>query len=404
MKKHILFLIHTLGGGGAEKALVNLVKSLPSDKYEIEVKTVIDTGKYRNALPETVTYSTFISLPKLSDKEKEGESGSLLARPSKLKRAIAKIYVLIWRLLPPSLLYRLVVDKQYDYEVAFLEGISTKIIAGSTNSSAKQIAWVHVDLDIQKKSHAVYLSKGKEQEAYSRFSSIACVSENVKESMNRLFPSLSGKFVVCHNILDDEEIKHLAKCSFPKKTFNKSNRMHYEFCAVGRLNWQKGYDRLIKAASRLSSEGFDNFHITIIGTGTAFSDLQSLIWKNKLQEIVDLIGYQDNPYKYISSADLFVAPSRTEGLSTVVAEALALNCPVLATNCSGMHELLDNNQCSMIVDNSEDGIFQGLRYILCNKEILGALKKRAQECGNPLSRDRGLNDFYKVLKRNHFSD
>lgn len=395
-KRKVLFLIHTLGGGGAEKALVNLVKTLPQNEWDITVKTVVNTGKYRSDLPKHVRYKSMISLPVLSAKEREGSSGSLLAHPGRIKILVARLYTKLWRLAPSRMLYAWAIGREkYDVEVSFLEGISTKILARRSNGFAKRIAWVHVDLEEQQKSHAVFSSLQDECRAYETFDCIACVSDSVAEAFSRLFPALKEKVAVCHNILDGKEVSELAKepIDCPDIPVKSDAPLLY---SIGRLNWQKGYDRLIEAAAVVRKRGYD-FNIVIAGTGTAFGELSQKIANYGLGNHIFLAGYLDNPYSWLTRADLFVAPSRTEGLSTVVAEALVCGCPVLATDCSGMRELLEDSGAGIIVENSTAGLVQGLEMLLGNYKKYIALKEAAQKCGNPLSASRGLTEFEMLV-------
>ena len=394
-KLKICFLIHTLGGGGAEKALVNLVKSLPRERYDIHVKTVIDTGRYRSELPEHVHYSAVFSLPGIRRVEKEGESGSLLAKPSKIKLFIAKLYLLFWRTFGPKNLYRLArIPENGNVEIADLEGIATKIIAGSTNAESLKFAWVHVDLQEQKKSHDAYRSFEEECVVYGCYDRIVAVSNHVATVFEGLFSEIAPYTAVCHNILDEAELKQKSHLRYGDNSRECS--LPFSIVSIGRLNWQKGYDRLIEAVARLRQEGFD-FHLEIVGTGNAMHDLVAQIEQLGISEVVELKGYLDNPYEVLAKADLFVASSRTEGLSTVVAEALVLGIPVVATDCSGMAELLGDSEKGMIVPNSTEGLYDGLRVMLTDRETYGHYRDVARELSNPLSAERGVYEFEQLL-------
>lgn len=391
-KKRILFLIHTLGGGGAEKALVNLVKVLPADDFDITVQTVVDTGRYRAELPSHVLYRYFISLPGLKREEKRGESGSLLAKPSRAKLLLANVYVGFWRRIPAKLLHKMVVREQYDIEIAYLEGICAKIVSGSVDPGVKKYAWIHVDLVEQTKSHAVFGSVEQEEEAYGRFDRIACVSEYVRKQFASRFPLLEHKTCICHNVIDENEVRGKAEAVLCDAVEKK----RFTIVSVGRLNHQKGYDRLLNACSLLYDKGFD-FDVRIVGTGTARNLLAKMIRDNGMQDRVMLLGYQENPYSIVAAADLYVASSRTEGLSTTVAEALVLGVPVVATDCSGMSELLGNSERGLIVENSTEGLVQGIELLVGNAEVFGSYVKAARDLGNPFSSEVARIEFCRLV-------
>ena len=92
-----------------------------------------------------------------------------------------------------------------------------------------------------------------------------------------------------------------------------------------------------------------------------------------------MTGSQDNPYPYIKSSDLLVCASYFEGYNLTVAEALILGTPVLSTNCAGPNEILDNGKYGLIVDNSEEGLYSGIKDSLDNPEKMQYYKKKARE-------------------------
>lgn len=93
-----------------------------------------------------------------------------------------------------------------------------------------------------------------------------------------------------------------------------------------------------------------------------------------LENNVILEGLTDNPYKYMKNCDLFVLPSEYEGFPTVTVEAKVLGCPVLATDVSGIREQITHGKTGWIVDNNENSIYEGLKYLLENPEVRESLR------------------------------
>ena len=98
-----------------------------------------------------------------------------------------------------------------------------------------------------------------------------------------------------------------------------------------------------------------------------------------MQEYVRMTGKKDNPYPYIKNADLLVCASFTEGYNLTVAEALVLGTPVLSTDCEGPREILDNGKYGMLVENSEQGLYDGLLRLYDNPHLLEGYKKMTAE-------------------------
>lgn len=361
--KKVIFVIHGLGGGGAEKVLINLISEMSPKNYDITVMTIVDAGIHRRSLPSNVHYRSLFKNPFQRNKN-NAKSGSLLAGKSMLRTTIASVYQLIWKYLPIGKMFSSSMHGEYDIEVAFLEGIATKFIAASPNKSARKIAWVHVDIVNESKSSKVFRSKKEELKTYQAYDHVVAVSQGVKDAFLSLFPSLREFVSVIHNPLIKEEIVNKAGQQPKNISIDKEC---FTFCSIGRLSSQKAYLRLVMVANRLVEKGY-RFQIWILGEGPEQSRLEELIEKLELQDTVKLLGFQENPYWFLSHSDCYVCSSIAEGYSTTIAEAIALDKPIITTDCAGMSELL-RNSTSLIVENSSEGLFGGMLYALKHHDV-----------------------------------
>lgn len=391
--KKLLFLIHTLGGGGAEKVLVNLVNNLPRDKYDVTVMTVIDTGIYKGLLHKDVHYRTMLRnpFPKKNQAQDKDNSGSLLNKKSLVKRLFIKGYTLFWKVIPAGIIYRVFIHDKYDYEIAFLEGICAKIIARSPNINSKKYAWIHVDMKIQHKSKHVFLSLDEEERVYNRFDKIVCVSNYVKCSFRELFKNIGeSKLCVCYNAIDSNDILRKASQAFVEKG------NVFTMCSVGRLNKQKSYIRLLTALNRLKNEGY-TFLCNILGEGTDFDNLNRYVIQNNLENYIKFLGFQSNPYGIMKSSDMYVCSSIAEGFSTSVVEAVILGLPVVTTDCCGMREILGDSEYGVITSNDIDGLYNGIKGLMDNPRLLeyyrGESEKRGKEFDLQMSIKSVMNLF-----------
>lgn len=94
---------------------------------------------------------------------------------------------------------------------------------------------------------------------------------------------------------------------------------------------------------------------------------------------VTLMGFQSNPYKYVSKMDLFVCSSYREGFSTAVTESIILNVPVITTDVSGMDEILLDGEYGLIVPNDTDALYNGLKDLIMHPQKIELYKKRLME-------------------------
>lgn len=348
--KKILFFIDTLGHGGAEKVLVNLVNNLDKSKYKITLMTIFDSGVNKQYLNKNIEYRYIF------------------------KRAF-RGNVMLFRLFKPSFLYRLFIKDKYDIVVSYLEGNTTRILSGCPYRDTKKLAWLHVEMN-EKTLFYPWGNKEKCISGYEKFDKIIGVSQTVIDSFVENTKEWNN-LQVMYNTVDTDAIKN--------KSMEKIDDVEYasdiiNVISVGRLIDQKGYDKLLRIHKRLLDNGIVH-NLYILGEGHKRSELERYIKDNKLQNSAYLLGFKDNPWKYVAKADLFVCSSLQEGFSTAVSEALIVGTPVVTTLCSGMKEMLGESEYGLITDNDEDSLYRGIYKMLTDKNLLEYYKTKAIERG-----------------------
>ena len=320
--------------GGAEKVLITLVNHMDPDKFDITVQTLFP-DEFSALLNPNIKY-------KYCYKKKTSLSWNIFRVEAQL-----------------GIVYAMHIKDDYDIEVAYLENETTKVMAASTNDHAKKIAWVHSDFNLAIKNKDEYVHKTAQW--YTKFDKIACVSEKCKESFLAMFEN-NPKVVVVNNVIDDKYIKECANQPLPCGTEKKRTTL----CTVGNFTPPKNYLRLLKAAHQLHKEGF-LFDWWIIGDGEQRAVIEKYITQNALFSFVHLFGFQKNPYPYMKAADLLVCSSDFEGFSTFATESVILNKPFLTTDCSGMHEILDDYPYGFITSNDDQDFYNGIKKWLLDK-------------------------------------
>jgi hypothetical protein len=378
-KTKILFLIHTLQVGGAERVLIDTVNRLDKTKFDVTVMTVVNVGALRKELDAAVHYKTifdFRFLKKLGGGEsKYATSVNTSKRKNPLKLAFIKSYVNFWRHANLFKLHQKYIGNDYDVEISFLEGIPAKIIAHSKNPHSRKLCWIHVDLKNEPKSDRFFKNLGEQKATYAKFDDIICVSEVVRDRFLEKIDVKPEHVKVIYNLIDKTSI--LAQAEQANHTKNST----FTFCSVGRLSRQKGYDRLINVVKRLEDLGYQ-FKVNIIGTGIEEASLKRQIEVMNVKSIA-LLGYHKNPHSYVKQADVFVCSSRAEGFSTAVAEAIILGKAIISTNCSGAEEMLGKkSEYGMICDNSEEGLFNAMRRVLDQKQLISDYEAKVKVRAN----------------------
>ena len=370
--KSVLFFIESLDGGGAEAILNNIVSVIDKSKFDVTVVTETDGERYTDEVKHNAHHRSFVK-----------KSGLPF-----LNKAVIKYSLLA----PESLVRSTLIRGKYDIEIAFCEGYATKVIGNSGRKNCKKIAWVHTDVINHPWSEAVFGGAENERKCYENFDAIVCVSETMRDSFVKKY-GMADKVHVVYNVIDDGEI--IRKAAEPVSLGLPSP----VFVLAGRLTQVKGYDRLVRVCARLRDSGYD-FSVAILGKGEEESNIVKQTEKNNLNDRVKLFGFQENPQKFIKNADVFICSSYAEGYSTAVSEAVILGVPVVTTDCSGMREIFGDEECGIICENSDEGLFEAMKKVLDEPELLerfrAAERKRAKAL-NVSARIKAVEDFLQNI-------
>ena len=367
----ILFFIDTLTGGGAEKVLRTLVNNMDQSEFDITVQTLEEADPAGLLVPG-IHYKAI----------------------NRCKTGLGRKLCSYWLRLCAELkwLYPLYIRDDYDIEVAYLECGPTKFLAHSTNKKARKIAWVHCDL---KRREGMAEQADKLRKYYEKYHRVVCVAETVRESYDALFGGASES-VVLYNVNDEADVMEKAGA------YQVSPVDVPVIAVVGRLSCEKGVDRLLEACARLKDAGM-GFYLRIIGDGPEREVLKKSARDLGLEGYAEFMGFQANPYPIMAGADVIVCPSRFEGFSTVVTEAMILGRPVVTTPCSGMKELLGNSEYGIITEDSIEGIYEGLKKMLDDPELRKQYAEAAAIRGKAFSKEKLVGEtevfFRDLLKK-----
>lgn len=346
-KRKVLFLVESLEGGDAAKALSTLVQYIDKTKFDVTVCSINSGGKYESVIRENVNYKT------------------VLTESSGMKRKM------VYKNLPLSLVYKLYIPQGYDVEVACTEGFVTKLLSHAGGKS-KKYAWVHTDLYRNHWTKEVYSDLKEETSAYNHYDKVICVANLLKEAFMKRFPDVKQPVDVIYDPVDSLSVR--------LKSLNATNetetKVGMRLVTQGRLEAQNDYGRLLRAMKRLVGEGYD-IGLWMFGDGSEQGILDHYVRENGLQERVKLFGPHPNPYRYMVKGDLFVCTS----YSTHVINALILGLPVLAGECPELRELLKNGESAFFTDNNETGLYDGIKKFLDDPALLKQYKQKGEARG-----------------------
>lgn len=346
MKKKLLFFGYTLDMGGAEKVMIDFLKVL-QPHYDITLALLQAKGVLLQELPEGIRV---IQL-------REGLLSYTLFRyvPFFRKRKINKIANV----------------EDYCAAIGFMEGRSATWVA-DIQKDIRRIAWIHTDV-----AHFdIGIPEKEICSSYGQMNAVILVSEEAKRSFVSKYGIRPERVDVLHNLIDEDTI--LRKAQEPVEPNDR-----FTFINVGRMTPPKRQDRLIEIARRLKEEGL-RFKIQIIGSGSEEANIQEMILKADVSDVVELLGLKTNPYPYVKQADCFVLTSDFEGFGIAVKEAALLGTPVISTKVTGVKEVLGNGEYGILCDIDTQQIYLAMRSVLLSPQLLQDFRQKltCYDCSN----------------------
>lgn len=215
---------------------------------------------------------------------------------------------------------------------------------------------------------------------YPRADKIVCVSKGVAEDLSKII-NLPNKIIVIYNPVISDRIYRLTK----EKVFHPwfLDKKTPTILAVGRLIKAKDYPTLLRAFNLVSQKKI--IHLVILGKGEEKERIELLGQKLEISKDIVFLGFQKNPYKYMSKASVFVLSSSREGFPSTLIEAMACGVPVVSTDCqSGPNEIIKNGKNGILVSVGDwkslaEAILKLLNDSNLRKELLYEAKKETKD-------------------------
>ena len=371
-KKKVFIYIHQgILKGGVEKVFHTLLNNMPMEMYDI---TVLSVMGYLSSDFDCELYPKSVRRHCLMWDE---------FSKNFYKRVCQKIHNRFF----PWLYKQYLKYKHYDIAIAAQEGNYARFIFTKVKAKRK-VLWIHNDLRVCHWTGYQFNNYHEEASLYRKFDKVICVSSQVAQGMNEVFGKMDN-ICVCYNPINITEIEHKIKVSLPK---------HPDviwFVCVGRLAYQKGYDRLLEVCRRLNEEGY-KFHISILGEGEDRHKIEDLIREYHIHN-VELCGNQTNPFKYIKAADWFLQTSRHEGFGLALYESAYCGTPVITTDVAGAKELLGDSEYGIVTANSTDGIYLAMKRVLDNTMEQEIFRTKIRKIAKTISMQSRIDEIMHIL-------
>ncbi len=366
-----------LDGGGVEKLMQDLIKSWHT-RYEITVLTENYQEGFKKVYSSDVRY--------IASKPERVSHGSLL------KRCINKFYrkaYIAW--------FNAQMKKEkFDVILCMKEGWPMKKF--SYLRAPMKFGWVHTDYNSYHYTYGIFGGTELEKKVMQSYTGIICVSEEIEEGIRKIVGD-PGNLLVRYNPIDVENIRN--KAGEPVVDVEtKAIPGRVRFVSVGRLNYQKGYDLLLEACHMLELDGYQ-FEVWIIGGEESWSDEHNRLYRTVKRlgiRNVQFLGGRKNPYKYMRYADWFLSSSVFEGYSLVSQEAAVLGIPLLLTECSGVKELIGDDEYGLTMEPSVFGIYQGMKRVMDHPELHEHYREKILERRQIISYEDRMDAIEKLFQ------
>lgn len=335
--KKIVFLLPSLRGGGTERVFINIIRNLDQNKFKIHLILLEKTGPYISLLPDNIEVTNLDTIRARKSVSKLIKELNLIS-PDIVFTSIGQMNILL-------LSIRL-----------FLKS-KPKLVVRESNSPSLRMRKLSI---FRKRLKCMFFKF-----LYYTADGIIAQCHEMKEDMLTTYNfNKPGNIEVIYNPVDIENIR------IKSKEVSSLEKNRINLLAVGRLNYQKGFDNLIPAFATIK-ETVPNAFLTIIGEGEMRSELCQLIQNYNLSNSVDLKGFVSNPYTYYNNCDLYIMSSRWEGFPNSLLEALACKARIVSTNCkTGPKEILDELPDKEIVSVDEiESLAEGILKALKNKHV-----------------------------------
>ena len=296
MKRAVFFLSPLCGG--AERMTITIAKTLDRNEYDVRFVAIgKQMGEIKDFIPEEYPLSLI---------------------------RIRNIYDFT-----TLRIYRLLRKIQPQYAFCSLHYLNPRvIIAASWINNCKSIVRFNCAVS---RLHGI--NKFLTSITYPQASMNIAQTEAMQEDLEQSFPEIRGKVVTMHNLIDTDTIaERLNNADNPLN--NEANKV---FVWVGRLDPIKGVEVLVNAFIEAYHQRQDISLYLVCKYNEQspyYQNLTQLVNDSPCVERIHFVGYQDNPYKWMSNADCFVLSSNSEGSPNALFEALYLGVPVAVTDCT----------------------------------------------------------------------
>ena len=346
-KKRVLFIINQFFKGGAETALVNLLRTMDASRFDVDllIFDMIDLPGSLSLIPEIPAWVHVINVA-----ENEKKAAFVKKAVFKLERKLTGTQPFRRGAI------RYLQNQYYDAAISYGEWFSSALCARYAAARRKYV-WIHADMDKAAFLHPDILR------FEAQFDGFLFASRHSMEGAIKKYPQLASRSLVIPNRVDGEKILAMSEETLPIPLPEDGLPL---LVTVANIREEKNHLRQVEAMQQLFSEGlrFRWVNIGSLANAPLVEKLRLAVRDAGLEDYFTLTGPLDNPYGVMRRADAVCVLSDHESWSMVITEAKALGVPVIATRTSGALEQIEDGKNGVLCGFSDEEIAESLRAFL----------------------------------------
>jgi glycosyltransferase involved in cell wall biosynthesis len=342
-----LWILPSLEGGGAERAIATILSHLDPDRVQAHLLLHHRKGAFLDEIPTHIPIDVLSPYHRLDPRLIRQLAGYLQTQRYDVVIAVLRY----WGLLA-AVAHR-------------WAGRPGKLLINEQNLPSREMQLYG----------GYWFKREMIRWAYHQASGVVTISEAIRQDLISNFGLDEASIRVIGNPVDTTHIRIKAKGPSPHPWFNGEEPV---IVSVGRLHPQKGHDILLRAFARLRERMATR--LIIVGEGPQRDQLIGMAKALDIAEYTDFVGFHPNPYRYMQAAVAFTLASRYEGFGVVLAEAMALGLPIVATDCpGGPREVLADGEAGLLVPPGDSiALADALARVISDVDLQRKLGDRAQ--------------------------
>jgi glycosyltransferase involved in cell wall biosynthesis len=341
----ITCIIHSLDGGGAERVMAALSSQLADRDHQVTLITLDDGSRDRHTVNSKVLRRALNVM---------SESGSLVTRLRRMRQRTLSLRTAI-------------AESNPDVVLSFCDRTNILTLLATGPLSLPVVISERSDPTMQNLGNVWEWLRVR---TYRRATKIIALTPESAKHLR----AIAGK-----------EVQVIPSAvNVPPESVTNSTRVeadnNHRILAIGRLEHEKGFDRLIYAFAPIAAKDIEAsgqrvgaeqkaWSLRILGEGSQREQLEQQARAVGLADRIEFPGWVKNVWEELSQATMFVLPSRYEGFPSALLEAMAAGVPSIAVDCeSGPRAVINDSQCGLLVENNKQALTEAMQTMIDDPE------------------------------------